>query len=389
MKNNNFILRLIVIFAVSFMIPVQAKNQTLQNIRSNNSIKVGGRIQTDLAIYTDNNTGFNNSTEIRRARLFIKGNLGKTWGYKVQYDFTDDGINGVRDAYLDYKGFENTTIRVGHFREPFSLQNMTSSKYVLFMERALPQVFAEGHNPGLQLSHSGNNWSTAVGLYGDKLGGSGGGVDAGWGVSTRTSYAPIYEKHQILHLGGSIAYRASNSKNTLRFRERPESHLTNIRLVDTGIFNADTYTKIASEIAFIQGPLHMQWEYHHININRDIASNTKLNFSGFYMEVAWFLTGESMHYKISNGSFARVIPTSSVAKGGLGAWQVATRFSHLDLTDKEITGGAEDNFTIGLNWYATPKIRCSANYINVLNVKGGSRDGDEPKIFQLRAQFEF
>jgi len=58
---------------------------------------------------------------------------------------------------------------MGHFKEPFSLQNMTSSKYVLFTERGLPHVFAEGRNPGFQLSRNGENWSAAVGLYGEGI----------------------------------------------------------------------------------------------------------------------------------------------------------------------------------------------------------------------------
>jgi len=49
----------------------------------------------------------------------------------------------------------------------------------------------------------------------------------------------------------------------------------------------------------------------------------------------------------------------------------------------------EDNFTLGLNWYATPNIRFAANYVNVVDVEGGANDGDEPEAFQLRTQIEF
>ena len=78
-----------------------------------------------------------------------------------------------------------------------------------------------------------------------------------------------------------------------------------------------------------------------------------------------------------------------VGKGGIGAWQFALRFSSLDLTDEDITGGKEENFTVGLNWYATPNIRFIANYVSVLDVDGGPEDGDEPESFQIRTQVEF
>ena len=74
---------------------------------------------------------------------------------------------------------------------------------------------------------------------------------------------------------------------------------------------------------------------------------------------------------------------------GVGAWQVAVRFSSVDLNDGDISGGDAENISLGLNWYATNNIRMSANYVNVLDVNGGTADGDEPEAFQMRAQVEF
>lgn len=360
------------------------------SVKSKNEIRLGGRIQIDATTYSEDINRHNDGTEIRRARLFAQGNLGKAWGYKLQYDFADDiVIDGLRDAYLDYTGFENFKIRIGHTKEPFSLQNMTSSKYVLFTERALPIVFSIGRNLGLQVSHNDKNWSAAIGFYGKGVNGADLDNDEGFGASSRITYALINEKNRILHLGVTAAYRSTGSRDILRFRVRPESHLTNTRLVDTGFFDADSYTRFVGETAFISGPFHMQGEYYHTSVDREISVNTDLNFSGFYVEGGWFLTGESMNYKASRGNFSRVTPKGIVGKGGIGAWQVALRFSSLDLTDEDILGGEEDNFTLGLNWYATSNIRFSANYVNVLKVDGGPASGDEPVSFQIRSQVEF
>jgi phosphate-selective porin OprO/OprP len=358
--------------------------------KSENSIRIGGRIQIDAATYNGDIAGHSDGTEIRRARLFAQGNLGAAWGYKLQYDFADDiVIDGLRDAYLDFNGFESFKIRVGHTKEPFSLQNMTSSKYVLFTERALPIVFTRGRNLGLEVIHNDKNWSAAVGLFGRGVNGAELDNDEGFGASSRLTYAPINEKSRVLHLGATAAYRSTGSIDALRFRIRPESHLTNTRLVDTGFFDADSYNRFVGEAAFISGPFHVQGEYYYTSVDRDISTHADLDFSGFYVEGGWFLTGESMNYKPSRGIYSRVTPKNIVGKGGIGAWQVALRFSSLDLTDEDITGGEEDNFTLGLNWYATPNIRFSANYVNVLDVDGGINDGDEPESFQIRSQVEF
>jgi phosphate-selective porin OprO/OprP len=45
--------------------------------------------------------------------------------------------------------------------------------------------------------------------------------------------------------------------------------------------------------------------------------------------------------------------------------------------------------TLGLNWYVNPYMRFMANYVNVLDVEGGAHDGDNPDVFQLRAQVAY
>ena len=62
------------------------------------------------------------------------------------------------------------------------------------------------------------------------------------------------------------------------------------------------------------------------------------------------------------------------------------RYSTLDLSDESVDGGEEDNFTFGVNWYPTPNFRFMANYVKVLDLKGGDFDEADPDAFMLRAQ---
>ncbi|MGB7344340.1 MAG: porin [Pirellulaceae bacterium] len=93
------------------------------------------------------------------------------------------------------------------------------------------------------------------------------------------------------------------------------------------------------------------------------ATGKDLNFHGGYFHIAYMLTGEHMPYKRSSGTIDRIKPFENffmVDKcdgcrgGGLGAWQVALRYSYLDLTDNDIRGGVENNVTGGLVWYMNP-----------------------------------
>ena len=156
--------------------------------------------------------------------------------------------------------------------------------------------------------------------------------------------------------------------------------------MDTGIIlDSDDFVRLGAEFATVMGPFSAQAEYISTSVNRDGASD--LDFDGWYVEMAYFLTGESRQYK--HGKFAKPLPQSNVGEGGMGAWQLALRYSTLDLSDGLIEGGEVDTMTLGLNWFPTPTLRFTANYVDVLDVDGGPNDGLESSVLQLRSQWAF
>ena len=165
--------------------------------------------------------------------------------------------------------------------------------------------------------------------------------------------------------------------------------MTNVREVSTGSINASSNLRTVAEAAYTYGPFSLQSEYYYVDIDRDSATLADLDFSGYYVESSWFLTDDMRNYSGSKGAYGKIKPHSIVGKGGIGAWQLAMRFSSVDLNDADITGGEAQNFSVGLNWFATNSIRMSANYVKVLDVEGGAGDGDEPEVFQVRGQVEF
>jgi len=165
--------------------------------------------------------------------------------------------------------------------------------------------------------------------------------------------------------------------------------VTNVREVSTGSINADSNLRTVVEAAYTYGPFSLQSEYYYVGIDRNSTTLPDLDFSGYYVEGSWFLTDDMRHYSGGKGSYGKIKPGSIVGKGGIGAWQLAMRFSSVDLNDGDITGGDAQNFSLGLNWFATNNIRMSANYVKALDVQGGVGDGDELEAFQVRGQVEF
>jgi phosphate-selective porin OprO/OprP len=349
--------------------------------------QVGGRLQLDAAHYSGR-PEMGDGTEVRRAYLTLKGTMYRDWGYRLQYNFANTGSNGkgILDAYMDYKGMDDFDIRVGHFKEPFTLHEATSDNFVTFTERAFIAAFSPGRSIGVMAHHAQRNWTWAVGVFGEGVSAKGGTSDEGWGLSARTTFTPIHTKNRLVHFGLGANYRDTGGMEVARFKQRPESHVTDINIIDTGsVGGARSVSKLGVEFATTLGPFSAQAEYIRAHVNRDEFE--RLDLDGWYFETGYFLTGESRQYK--EGKFGRPKPKANAGQAGLGAWQLALRYSTIDLTDGLVIGGEADAITVGVNWYPTPTLRFTANYVDVLSVDGGPYDDMETGVFQVRSQWAF
>ncbi len=363
--------------------------------------KPRGRLHLDTAFHDEDVQDLGDGTRFRRARLGFEGTVFKNFNYLFEYDFAgvggvDDGTRGIRDAFVTYTGFKPVNITVGNFKEPFSLEQLTSTNSTSFVERSLADTFAPARHIGAQVNTSGEWWSAAAGVFGETPEGD---VtlegDEGWDFTGRLTAVPFNQPERILHIGAAGRYHVPNdSANALRFRARPEANVTDVRLVDTGVLTGalttvNDFQSYGLEAAGVYGPFSVQGEYIKTSVDRDAGSD--LDFDSWYVFGSWFLTGESRPYKVSTGVFDRINPKGIVGKGGYGAWELLARYSGIDLNDGVFTGGAQKNLTLGINWYLTSNIRLQGNYIKVLEVDrpGNIADNDEPDIFILRTAIDY
>ncbi len=386
------------------------------------SAQLSARAELDAAFYGDDNTDFSDGTEMRRARLSLAGTVFKDWDYKVEADFAGTTQGGstnnitVTDAFLRYNGLKPFALTAGNFKVPFSLEAVSSGKYTTFMERGLSFSFLNLRLLGGMVSTNGDNWTAAVGAFGDSVT-TQNNDDEGKGVAGRVTWAPIARRDRVLHAGLGGQWRkpgqvATGTRlETLRFRSRPESNIINDaleessgitagtrrfgrssgRLVDTGNIDGDVdhHTLFGGELAGVFGPLSLQAEYIRADVSREIGRH--LAFDGYYVYGSWFLTGESRNYKADKGVFDILYPNEPfrLKGGGPGAWELGLRFSSIDLSDENIDGGEEQNVTAGLNWYPNAFVRLMTNYVKVLEVDGGAHNNEDLDIFQLRAQLAY
>jgi phosphate-selective porin OprO/OprP len=328
--------------------------------------------------------------EIRRAWITLSGTVGERVIYKAQVDVTGNSAgDDDRNAYLrqTFIGIRDLgplgTVRIGNHKEPFSMNELNSSLAIPFMERALPAVFAPSYNPGISSqSHAFDSRMTwQFGLY-QYTGGDD--SDLRLDFSGRVTALPVYadEGRTLLHLGASYSHQYRDGLD-LRYRRRPESHLAE-RFVDTGEFQIDGVNLYGLELAAVMGATALQSEL--ILSHANTVSSGNRHLWGGYIQASHFLTGELRPYIRTRGLFGRVVPKHYFGwrGGGWGAWEIAARYSYLDLDDGDVRGGTLSDASLGLNWHLRPHVRWMANYVHAhLNGVG------DANIFQMRLAVDY
>lgn len=378
-------------------------------------LQVGGRLFVDFGWFNQDEDSKvtvgdeQDGANFRSARLNLQGELYQDLLYRIEYEFSgNNGPTGFTDTYIGMKNLPYVgTLMIGHYKEPFSLDQLTIDSYVTFMERSLPATFAPARNLGVQLS---NAWigepkaerlAAQVGVFKETdnwPSANDSDEDQGYSVTGRVTGLPIYQDdgRYLLHLGLAYSHRNPDGAviNRYQIQPNPESRLSVVRWLSTEGFapfrlqdaRADDVDLYGFETAANIGPVQLQGEY--IQSRVETTFDDEDVFSGWYVQGAWLITGETHPYRNALGIFDRIRPANNFAWGkGLGAWELALRYSTIDLNDGGVRGGEEDNVTLGLNWYLNPNFRVMWNYTKA-EIEHDLYEGDLD-IFQTRFQVDF
>ena len=382
-------------------VPLNAAWQDGLHFRSTDGsvqLRLAGRMQLDFAGFdadsrvTEDVGDFDSGTRFRRGRLALGGSLHEHTIFNVEYELAAGDVRflttfvGVRNVPL------LGTIRVGRFLEFYSLEQLSGNIFHGFMERGLSAAFNEYWANGIGIHNAvwdgRATWAVGATKRTNALGASG--SNSHHNVSARITTAPVYtdDGRTWVHLGAATIRRKPDD-NEYSVASRPESIIAPV-MVSTGPVPSDRVDLVGVEFAATHGPATLQVEWHNARVSlretEDFAYDGSANLGGFYVYAGYFLTGEHRTYNRNTGTFGRTRPRHNFRAGGhgLGAWEVAVRYSELDLDDDPVDGGHLRNATVGLNWYLNPNTRFMANYVRADLKNSGNAD-----ILQMRAQFDF
>lgn len=392
-------------------------------------VHVGGRWHTDAAFY-NTEQGIDNDPNIRavrdgvnfrRARIRVNGTLYEKIDWLMEYGF-EAGVPAFFDIYAQMRDIPYIgNFRVGHFREPFSMDAVTGGNNLAFIERSLIQdAFVPFRNTGLLITdHICDQqvwWAVGAFRSNSNLVGADAG-DRNYAVTGRVTANFGYDRQTgtALHIGIAGSHRnlprlnaagtpSATGQPRVRLFTRPEIRPNAPRLVNTGFFQADQQQIIGTEFGLGMGPLLIQAEYVGTFIQDAVPNGGggmigTAFFHGLYVQASYFLTGEVRPYNRAVGMYGPAKPHENFfcvrnehgcnTPKGWGAWEVGARYSYVDLTDSGINGGTLEDATFGINWHWNPNCRWMFNYIlSWRDVQGTMNDG-LTRILAARFQLDF
>jgi phosphate-selective porin OprO/OprP len=378
---------------------------TIADPSGNFTFKPRGVIEADAGVFSEHEGGYDYSdgTQFRRARIGFEGTALKWWNYRAEVDFAGNAVN-LTDFYLQYTKIPKTVLTVGQFKVPYGLEANNSDNYNMFLERGMftnafgnagaerrigiGAAYAPKENIDIGIALSGDNETISRG--------SGAAPGESWGVNGRATWEPVFETGKIIHLGISGYYRShlksGDTPDAVRLNDRPNIRIDGGNIADTGVItNVHSAQYAGVEAAGVLGPLTVAGEAGKLWLDRFDADNA--HFSGYYGYAAYMLTGEIRPFK--GGNFDRIRPFHDLGSGGFGAFEIALRYDHIDLSDTPIlarAGNEASSVTAGINWYFNPYAKLMLNWVRFwgdntpLDPVGDKTKGD---AFATRLHLDF
>jgi len=313
-------------------------------------------------------------TEVRRARFAMKVELPGNWEGELDLDFADSRAD-LKDAFLKYSFGKNKWIRFGNFKERFSMETNTTSRYLPLMERpVVTRVLTPSRALGLQAAYGAGPVIGFAGVHFQDVGGweeveirktnYQNGFSEGYSLTGKLTLMPFYkDPNKGLHLAVAGSYRTPKShvragmQNAVRFDSRSYPNVNRLKYLDTDRFVADHYTLSNIELGAYLGGLKLQSEITSASVTRPDNLGVE-KFSGFYVMGSYMLFGGKHRYNVYDGEFTQ--PSTGKNWGDV---ELAMRYEYLDMNSREeFMKGAGEGFTLGLNYYAKNNVKLVLNY---------------------------
>lgn len=365
---------------------------------SNAKMKLFGRLHMDYYGFPSTDEGaarFEGENPqdrflFRRMRLGVQGDIRTNMFYKMETEFAAVNDFEIRDVYFGFRDLPFVqSIVIGNQKRPYGLDHLNSSRYNVFIARPnVIEAFNEDTRRLGVVSYGVSddlryNWR--YGIYNqERIQDDGIYIGDAYQLQVAGRLATTYwwdecsdgRGYGHFAVAGTIAdpdeTGGPQNDNEARFRTRPEAR-TGERWLNTGrIDDVANFSVIGVEHVLNYGALQWTSEVQALCNDRNDGADDA-DFWGGYTYVSYFLTGEHMTWDRESGTLGRIDPHEDFflvrdchgrCGGGWGAWQVAARYSYLDMNDADVFGGEADSVTLGLNWYWNENANMQFNWVN-------------------------
>jgi len=347
-----------------------------------NTVQLTGRVHWDARQYAQG--PYQDRMEVRRARLGIKGQLAKDFKYEIVGDFgasassstgSDTGMSntftGTDVAYMDYAGIKDVSVRIGRFKMPYSLEQLTSSNNIDAIERSLMGQIEGEVVPAKE---------TGAMVFGSPMSGVTYAVAASRGranasaVTSTNDYIGRFTANMgqlagrtdiVAHFGLGYSMGEAASGTTM-VSGRTEAREESAFMTGAALTSIATRTRHGEEFAFAYDAFKLQGEQFNVSYTETAGSQRVIK--GNYIQAVWNITGEPHNYSNTAGTFGGLkVKTPFTMNGGSGAWQLVVRHSTLDGSDATVTSSSKtagaSAWTYGINWVMNENARVMLNYV--------------------------
>jgi len=345
------------------------------------------RVYIDGAYFFDKDAynEIGNGVTIRRARFALKTIIHKNWYGELDLDFAGSQTE-MKDMVVGYISpkksgiFKNVGIKMGNFKEGFSMEETTTSRYVTFIERSFIAKLAPSRYLGMQITKYDRYYSLIGGIHFADLGAldevtyseahnKDNGMDEGYSLTGRAVARYISKNDDfVFHLGGGYSYRTPKTSweisDAYRYSTRTLSSINRKKYLDTdNIKNVESRTLADIEIASSWKNFMFHAEYlvaglQGTDLNR-VAGITESRSEGAFAQVGWIIFGGHYRYNISEAEFTQVERGRS-----WGDVELAFRYDYINLNDfnAKIYGGGANAYTFGINYHVNTNVKFMLNY---------------------------
>lgn len=335
------------------------------------------RVQVDAATFFGQNRDYDkigNGVTARRVRFAVKAQITRNWYGEVDMDMADGSFE-LKDAIIEYDGVKNMEFRVGNFKEDFSMERTTTSRYLQFMERPMvTQALAPSRHLGLQAAYLRNHFRWSAGVFFQTIAGSEEneyvqdnnkdyGRSQGYSFTTKMGWMPYTKDRRMgLYIGGKASYRTPKTDEKtsdyggMRFSTRNSTSINRKKYLDTDVIpNVDHKWLYGLEGAAYYKGLKFQTEWIGTTVH---TPGQNYNFGGVYFQVGYLLLGGLQRFNTAEGEFTQ--PQRGKKWGDI---ELNLRYDYLDLNNKTVFGGSGQNYAIGLNFYVSNYAKFCLNYM--------------------------